>query len=128
MKKIGLALNSLFYFAAGSLHFIRPAPYLKIVPPYLPWHSELVAISGFFEIVGGLGLLYAPTRRAAAWGLVALLVAVFPANIYMALHPERFADLHVARWLLWARLPLQGVLIAWIWAVSISQNGIRRRD
>ena len=114
MKKIGLALNSLFYFAAGSLHFIRPAPYLKIVPPYLPWHSELVAISGFFEIVGGLGLLYAPTRRAAAWGLVALLVAVFPANIYMATNPVEAGAAALPAIVRWARLPLQPLLIWWV--------------
>ena len=78
---IALVFASIFYTGAGVLHFIRPELYLKLMPPYIPWHSEMVQISGFFEILGGLGLLLPQTRRAAAWGLVALLVAVYSRRI-----------------------------------------------
>jgi uncharacterized membrane protein len=95
---------------AGVLHFARPEPYERIVPGWLPAPRALVLVSGFFEIAGGLGLLYPPTRRLAAWGLVALLVAVFPANVNMAVHRIGFDG---PAWVLWARLPLQAVLVAW---------------
>ena len=102
------------FVIAGVLHFVYPAKYQSIIPPRFPSPAALVAISGVAEIAGGLGLLIRPLRRAAQWGLIALLIAVFPANIHMALHPERIPELHVSRWLLWARLPLQGVLIFWV--------------
>jgi uncharacterized membrane protein len=105
---------AVFYIAAGSLHFIKPAPYLKIMPPYIPWHAAVVRISGAFEILGGLGLLLPATRRAAAWGLTALLIAVFPANIYMAMHPAETGAVAIAPVLRWGRLPLQLVLIRWV--------------
>ena len=101
------------------MHFVAPGKYLRIIPPGFPSPAMLVAISGIAEMIGGAGLLIRPLRRAAGFGLIALLIAVFPANIYMALHPERFADLHLAAWLLWARLPLQVVLIAWVWSIAI---------
>ena len=82
-----MVVAAVFYIVAGSLHFIRPEPYLRIMPPYIPWHAAMVGISGAFEILGGFGLLVQAARRAAAWGLVALLIAVFPANLYMAMHP-----------------------------------------
>ncbi len=98
---------------AGVMHFRDPEPFAGIVPKYLPAHRTLVLISGFFEIMGGVGLLVPPTRRAAAWGLVALYVAVFPANVNMAVHDVPINGQHFAPWLLWLRLPLQAVLIAW---------------
>jgi uncharacterized membrane protein len=85
--RIAVVVAAVFYIVAGSLHFIKPAPYLRIMPLYIPWHAAMVRISGAFEILGGLGLLVLATRRTAAWGLVAVLIAVFPANIYMAVHP-----------------------------------------
>jgi uncharacterized membrane protein len=107
-------LGALFV-AAGLNHFVKPEVYVKIMPPYLPWHYELVLISGVFEILGGVGLLIPRTSRAAAWGLIALLVAVFPANAHMALHPEVGAELFPALppAAYWIRLPFQAVLIAW---------------
>jgi uncharacterized membrane protein len=102
------------FVIAGVLHFVYPAKYQSIIPPGFPSPTALVAISGVAEIAGGLGLLIPPLRRAAQWGLIALLLAVFPANVYMAIHPERIPDLHVSHWLLWARLPLQGVLMLWV--------------
>ncbi len=98
--------------AAGVLHFATPEPYERIVPAALPARRTLVYVSGFFEIAGGLGLLLARTRRLAAWGLVLLYVAVFPANVNMAVHRIGFRG---PPWVLWARLPLQAVLVAWAW-------------
>jgi uncharacterized membrane protein len=98
--------------AAGVLHFASPASYARIVPSFLPSPLVLVYVSGFFEILGGLGLLVAATRRWAAWGLIALYVAVFPANVNMAVHRIGFDG---PSWVLWLRLPLQAVLIAWAW-------------
>jgi uncharacterized membrane protein len=86
-QRIGLVFAAIFYVVAGTLHFIKPDAYLRIIPPYVPWHVAMVSVSGGFEILGGLGLLVPQMRRAAAWGLVTLLVAVFPANVYMATNP-----------------------------------------
>lgn len=108
---IGLGLLAALFVAAGVAHFTRAEFYEKAMPDYLPAHSEFVLISGVFEILGGVGLLVPRTRRAAAWGLIALLVAVFPANLHMALNPERFPN--IPEWALWARLPLQIPLILW---------------
>lgn len=98
------------FIVAGCLHFSFPLLYVKIMPPALPWPMALVYISGLAEI--GLGaLMFTRFAPWAAWGLIALLVAVFPANVYMALHPELFPKIPTAA--LWGRLPLQGVFIAW---------------
>lgn len=102
---------ALLYVVAGVGHFLAPARYEAIVPDYLPAHHALVLISGAAELAGGLGLLPASTRRAAAWGILALLVAVFPANLWMLQQHSRFPGIPV--WALAARLPLQLVLIAW---------------
>jgi uncharacterized membrane protein len=104
---------ALGFIAIGVLHFVRPALFVRIVPPYLPWHYELVLISGAFEILGGIGLLVPRFTVPAAWGLIALLVAVFPANVHMALHPELFPEFTPA--VLYGRLPIQGGLIAWVY-------------
>jgi uncharacterized membrane protein len=101
----------LFFVGAGINHFLRIGFYLRMMPPYLPLHLESVQISGVAEIVLGGLLLIPQSSSVAAWGLIALLVAVFPANLQMALHPETFPELQPAA--LWMRLPLQGVLIAW---------------
>lgn len=114
-KRFSVLALAVLFVAAGVNHFINPAFYVAIMPPYLPAPELLVYVSGFFEIVGGLGVLMRRYRSAAGWGLVALLVAVFPANLHMALHPEQFAS--VPAWVLYARLPLQAVFIAWAyWA------------
>ena len=102
---------ALLFVGAGLLHFVRPATYLAIMPPQLPQPLILVYISGFFELLGGLGLLPARTRRLAGWGLLALLVAVFPANVYMALIHEQ---MNIPSWLAWGRLPLQLPLMWWV--------------
>ncbi|CAN5870488.1 DoxX family protein [soil metagenome] len=117
MKPVLRWLLTIVMVAAGVNHFIHPPPYLGMMPAELPqgWHLPLVYISGVFEILGGLGLLLPATRRAAAWGLIALLVAVFPANLNMALNHLPLGDSLVPQWALWARLPLQVVLIVWAW-------------
>jgi uncharacterized membrane protein len=98
---------------AGALHFVFPAAYLRIVPPYLPFPAALVAISGAAEILGAIGLLVERTRRVAAIGLAILLVAVLPANWWMAASHVEFGNPPLPEWVLWGRLPLQVPLIWW---------------
>jgi uncharacterized membrane protein len=102
-----------FFVAAGAMHFIRPGMYERIVPPQFGHAGELVVISGIAEIAGGAGLLFAPTRRAAGIGLIVLLIAVWPANVYMAVEAKRFAAVAPA-WALWARVPVQLALMWWV--------------
>lgn len=102
---------ALAYIAAGAWHFINPGPYLSIMPPWLPMHSLLVSISGIIEIVLGILLLIQGTRRIAAWGLILLLVAVFPANVQMMINYKVAHNPHY--WLSVLRLPLQPLLIWW---------------
>ena len=106
------------FLVAGSVHFIAPAAYLRIMPPYLPWPSALIAVSGAAEMLGGLGVLLRPTRRAAAWGLVALLIAVWPANIYMAVAHLPAPGVMGESWAQWVRIPLQVPLIVWAWVYT----------
>jgi uncharacterized membrane protein len=108
-----------FFVAAGVNHFRNPDFYRQIIPPSFPAPQRLVDISGIAEIIGGMGLLIPRLRRAAAWGLIALLIAVFPDNIFMAMSPDRLPELHIPAWVLWLRLPLQGVMIAWVWFVGL---------
>jgi uncharacterized membrane protein len=104
------------FLTTGVLHFLKPEVYEAIMPRYLPAHRELVYASGVAEIAGGAGVLHPRTRRPAAWWLIATLIAIFPANVEMAVHAERFR--RVPEPLLWARLPLQGALIAWAWKTA----------
>jgi len=117
--KLFRPLAAALFMVAGIFHFLMPASYIKMVPPGFPSPGALVWVSGLFEILGGAGLLLPITRKLAGWGLIALLIAVFPANIYMALHPELFG---LPPWLLWARLPMQLVLGAWVWSVSLKSS------
>lgn len=114
-----LALSAFFCFA-GVMHFLHPAPFVRAVPDYLPNALVLVYVSGFFEIAGGLGILIKKLRKAAAWGLIALLVAVFPANIHMALHPDFFPEFPPA--IFWLRLPLQFLFIYWVYRAAIYKS------
>jgi uncharacterized membrane protein len=110
----------LTYVVAGVLHFVVPDAYERVVPPQLPAKRTLVYLTGVMEAGFGLGVLFERTRRVSAWGLVVTLLAVFPANVYMAVGdpdlsgaPEFLREAPDAA--LWARLPLQAVLIAWAW-------------
>jgi uncharacterized membrane protein len=107
-----------FFVIAGALHFIWPRPYRAIVPPWVPAPEAMVAASGVAEIAGGAGLIVPRTRRLAGWWLVATLIGVFPANLHMALHPELYPKIPGGARALWARLPFQGVFIAWALAAS----------
>ena len=112
---VGKWVFAALFIAGGILHFVKTEFYMRIMPPYLPYHRTLVLLSGVFEIALGVLLLVPKASRLAAWGLIALLVAVFPANIYMFQNPEKF-DLSPT--LLLLRLPLQGVLILWAFAYT----------
>ena len=110
-------LLAAFFTIAGILHFVRPRSYEAIMPEYIPYQSEAVFVSGVAEVAGGLMLVSERTRPFARWWLIGLLIAVFPANVHMALNPEEIRGLEmdqVPRWALWARLPLQGVAIYWV--------------
>ena len=105
-----------FFVFAGVMHFVIPKAYRRIMPPYVPAHLTMVYASGAAEIAGGAGLMVARHRRRAGWWLIATLVAVFPANLHMALHPEEFPKVPGGARALWARLPVQGVFVAWVLA------------
>lgn len=109
-------LLAAFFIGAGVNHFVNPRPYEAIVPPSLrDEKARVVQLSGVAEVLGGLGVLVPFTRRLSGVGLIALLVAVFPANLYMASEPERFK---VPRWALYARLPLQPLMMVWAWRAT----------
>ncbi len=112
---IGRVLLALLFIGAGSLHFLIPQTYMRIMPPYLPAHLALIYISGVAEILGGVGLLVPSTRQAAAWGLIVLLIAVMPANIYMATAHIPAPGIMGQSWAQWLRLPMQIPLIYWAW-------------
>ena len=115
-RKLSLFGLSLFFIYFGIDHFINPEFYLSIMPPAFPLHAEAVYISGFFEILGGISVLIAPLRKIAGWGLVALLICVYPANIYMAITPEAFPEISIG--LLYFRLPLQFLFIYWAYSAT----------
>jgi uncharacterized membrane protein len=106
------AFGPVFVFA-GTMHFVIPDTYEAIVPDYLPAHRALVYASGVAEIAGGVGAIMPRTRKAARWLNIATLLAVFPANVHMAAHPERYKQIPGGRTALLARLPLQALFLAW---------------
>ena len=106
-----------FFVFAGAMHFLRPRWYERIVPPYLPRPREIVYVSGAAEIAGGVAAMHPGTRRLGSLWSIATLIAIFPANVHMALHPEIYEDsIPGGRRALWARLPIQGLFIAWAWS------------
>lgn len=110
-----------FFAFAGTMHFVFPRSYEAIVPSWLPLRREAVTISGIAEIAGAAAVVPPAGRRFARWWLLGLLLAVFPANIHMALHPEQVPGLdpnRVPRWALWARLPLQPLAMLWVWRAT----------
>lgn len=114
-------LLALFFVAAGMFHFLFIANYMGVMPAWLPWHRVLVVISGLCEMAGGLGMLCHATRCWAGYGLIALCVAVLPANVQMLLNAQAAHASTLWLTLLWARLPLQILLIAWIWQATRSR-------
>lgn len=107
---------AIFFIGGGINHFVSERFYTAIVPRSLPYKREIVQISGVAEVAGGVGVLIPGTRKLAGKCLIALLLAVYPANIQMAFNPDRYKQL--PPWALWARLPLQFVFIAWSWAAT----------
>ena len=113
------AVFALFFLISGVLHLVIPQTYMRVMPPYIPAPRAVVCVSGMFEILGGLGLLFPPVvlgfpvRKVSAWGLMALLIAVEPVHIYMVNDHNKFAAFPL--WVLWVRLPLQLPLIWWAW-------------
>jgi uncharacterized membrane protein len=105
------------FIGAGLMHFLKPEPYESIVPDALPAHRELVYASGVAEMLGGAGVLSSRAAPWAGWWLIATMLAVFPANVAMAVDAERFRSLPEP--LLWARLPIQALIIFWIWRVAV---------
>jgi uncharacterized membrane protein len=105
---------ALVMIVAGVMHFVKPRFYLRIMPPYVPFHRACVFWSGVAEVLLGIALLAPAARPWSAYGLIALFIAVFPANVHMALHAKA---LRVPSWIGWGRLPLQAVFIAWAWWV-----------
>lgn len=116
IKTIGRIILGLLFIAAGINHFVNTEFYLRIMPPYLPWHLPLVWISGVAEAVLGFALFVPRAGRLAAWGLIALLIAVFPANLHMAMNPQMYPEISVAA--LYLRLPLQALFILWAYVYT----------
>ncbi len=110
-----------FFVVAGTLHFVRPRPFEAIVPPFVPYPELAVQVSGVAEILGGAAIISPRTRGFARWWLIALLVAVYPANIHIALHPDQIRGLEetgIPAWAHWVRLPLQPLMVWWIWRTT----------
>ena len=117
-------LMGLLYIAAGINHFWHPDFYLKIMPPYLPWHVPLVYVSGVVEIVLGR-LLFVPRYRSlAAWAIIAMLITFMPVHIHMVMNPHLYPD--VPEYVLWLRLPLQAVLIAWAYWYTRPSSSLQK--
>lgn len=114
-----ILLAAIFVFA-GAMHFLVPRSYMAIMPPWVPYRLEAVYLSGLLEILGGLALLVSPTRRAAGLALIALLIAVFPANIQMLVNAMASGASPFHLTLLWLRLPLQPLLIVWVYRAAVT--------
>ena len=115
-RKIVLLSLAIFFIYFGTDHFTNPDFYLSIMPPSFPLHHEAVYISGLFEIIGGMGILIYRFRKIAGWGLFALLIAVYPANIYMAVTPSAFPDIPI--FILYLRLGLQFIFLYWAYTIT----------
>jgi uncharacterized membrane protein len=122
VRTVSRFLLAICFIIAGTFHFIGPAPYLAIMPPYIPWPQEMIAISGVAEILGGIGTCFRVSRAAAGWGLIGLLIAVFPANLQAISTGMVVAGHAVPAWMLWARLPFQPLFIAWVDRVCLREK------
>ena len=122
LKEIFRVILSIAIIVVGITHFVKPEEYAKIVPPQFGDRFAMVYISGFFEILGGIGLVIPFVSVAAAWGLIALFIAVFPANIYQAIHSVPIEGIPHHPLLYWFRLPFQAVFIAWAWWYTRKPN------
>jgi uncharacterized membrane protein len=127
-KKILRVVLAFAMMSVGILHFTSPEPFVRIVPAILPAPLALVYLSGIAEFAGGFGILIPTFRRAAGWGLIALYIAVFPANINMALNHLPLGNDPVPLWTLWMRLPFQFVFMAWAYWVAVARTPMPQRD
>jgi uncharacterized membrane protein len=119
----------LFFLFTGAMHFVRPEMYDRMMPPFLPWPRLLALTAGGFELLGGLGLLLPRYRRAAGMGLVALLFAVMPANIHVAVQGIRLEELPFGPWYFWLRIPFQLFYIGWVWwAARVGRASLARPE
>ena len=128
-RTISSILLVTFFVLAGLNHFLHPQAYLTMIPPYVPFPRAVNVISGAAEVGGGIAVLIPRLRRAAGWWLIALLLAVFPANLHVALHG--WDGVSIPAWVLWVRLPLQVALVAWVYASCLStheRNARRERQ
>ncbi|HEX2708367.1 MAG TPA: MauE/DoxX family redox-associated membrane protein [Solirubrobacterales bacterium] len=122
MSRSRAALAAFFAYT-GTMHFVKPRFFEAIVPPSVPGQRETVIVSGVAEIAGAVAVLHPASRRFGRWWLLGLLLAVFPANIHMAVNPEQIKGLdlkRIPRWTLWARLPLQPLAMLWVWRATRS--------
>ena len=124
-KKGFQILLAIAMIVIGAKHFTDPEPFVKIVPDYIPYHWSLVYMSGFFEVLGGVGLLIPQFSRAAAWILVVLYITVFPANLYQAINNINVPGLPHDPPLIWLRLPFQALLVAWAWWFTRDNDSIQ---
>lgn len=108
-------------FVAGLNHFLNPAFYESIMPRYVPAHTEFVYASGVAEMLGAAAVMYPKTRRAGGVFSIAVLVAIFPANVHMAMNPDDYPD--IPEWALYARLPLQALFVYWVWLAALRESG-----
>jgi uncharacterized membrane protein len=121
MKSLLRWVLALFFILAGANHFRTPEIYLGMMPPWLPAPELMNSVSGIAEILGGVGLLVPAVRRAAGWGLIALLIAVFPANLHVAMQGH-MPGTDFSATVLWLRLPFQAVFIALVWWVALKRE------
>ena len=120
LRTITLGTLALGFIGAGVNHFVHPRPYLTMMPPWVPDPATANALAGAAEVAGGVGLLIPRLRRPAGWGLLVLLVAVFPANVQVARHG--WPGTNIPAWALWARLPVQPLLLAVVWWAAVKPH------
>ncbi|MDB6128345.1 MAG: DoxX family protein [Verrucomicrobia bacterium] len=126
LRRILRGVLAVGFIVAGANHFRAPEVYLGMMPAWLPWPGAMNAVAGAAEMLGGLGLMFSGTRRLAGWGLIALLIAVFPANVHVALegHMPGFDFKPLT---LWLRLPFQALFIGWVWWVAVKRERTPRK-
>ena len=122
LQKISIVVLAAFFTVAGAAHFTSPEIYLPMMPDYLPWHLALIYASGVAEMAGGIGICFPKWRRLAGWELIGLLVAVFPANVHMLMNHVPLNGKIVPEWILWVRLPLQAVMIVWVYVSCVKSR------
>jgi uncharacterized membrane protein len=122
MRKLSIWVLALMFASAGVLHLLKPAPFVRIMPPFVPFPAMIVTLSGMAELFGAVGILIPASRRLAGWAVVLLLAAVLPANVYMAQQNIQIPGMPMSQWMLWLRLPLQFLLMWWVLAATTTER------